>query len=131
MRYVALNNKMLVGVCRLNAEPVQKTCADVCGHIELVEASYRTPRNYDRHVRSRKPGENLVAWAQRQMRLLVHGDYWERNRKDAENQNERLKGQLKAVRKISAGRLAQIRKLKPAKQTPAPPHLVPMAEAAD
>jgi hypothetical protein len=113
MSYVRHHQKFLQGFCRFNPQPLQRSCADVCGQFSMVKTYWR---GLD------PPGgkESLVDWSRQQIAIVRNGSWEDREFDYLRKQTKELRQELKTARQRSAARLAELRKLRAAKPKPEP-----------
>jgi hypothetical protein len=105
IRYVKDHRKYLDGDCLLHPQSTKHRCNDVCGQIVLVD--YVTGPAWGIEQPDK---DNLFEWAASQMQTLLDGTWRETRAKQLEDDNKRLRKQLKTARERSASRLERLRK---------------------
>lgn len=125
--YVRRHRRVLDGFCRLNPQPLARSCADVCGQI-----AFHLPYWVDGiHGPEDRSIHTLVDWSREQMSILQDGT-WDRRQLDKfREEMPELKRQLKIARERSAARLAELKKLRSAKPHPTKRNLKPLELVCD
>jgi hypothetical protein len=109
VHYVKNHRKNIDGWCRWNPEAKRVISGHVCAQVDIPEFYYNHNWKLDRI----EPNERLMEWTRKQYRILtgLHNDTWEEKRLDyLEDQNQELRRQLEASRRISASRLDRLQK---------------------
>lgn len=101
------------GWCLFYPEARLKKSGHVCGQIDVPEHLY-THWGLER----RESHHTLMGWSERQYHKLFEKPWEEQRREDLEEQNKELRRQLEASRRVSASRLARLKKQKPEQSTP-------------
>lgn len=124
-RHQVQGTNVLDGWCRLHTEAKKVTCKHVCADISVRSFFF----NPGWGVEPFEADENLYEWACKTLGIIIHGTWRDQAATRINNENEKLRQQLKHAREISASRLRRLQKIKDKpKAEPAPtpvyPHLV-------
>jgi hypothetical protein len=100
--YIKEHGKNVDGFCRWSPEPKRFSSGHVCAQIDVPDYFFNPHWALERM----QPNDRLIEWSRKQYSNL----FQQQGRvNDLEEQNQKLRRQLEASRKISASRLARLK----------------------